>query len=115
LEARLKENAGIVQAAGSPGNLGIVVLWLPIEKGKLAHESSREYLKAFIKLLTTDSDLILRWTEQVLERAVAENGATPYLESLLLDERQFKVTYTPTLVPPMLSLSIIRGGQGSPR
>ena len=115
LEARLKENAGIVQAAGSPGNLGVVVLWLPIEKGKLAQERSRAYLHALIKLLTNDSAPILRWTEQVLERAVAEKGSTPYLESQLLQERQFKVTYTPTLSPPMLSLTVAGGGQGDPR
>lgn len=36
LEARLIENAGIVQAAGSPGNLSVVVLWFPIAKGAFA-------------------------------------------------------------------------------
>lgn len=115
LEARLAKNAGLVQAAGSPGNLGVVVLWLPIQRGAFAHEKSREYLAAFVKLLTTDSTPILRWTEQVLERALAENGSTPYLESQLLEERQFKVTYTPTFSPPMLSLTVTGGGQGIPR
>jgi len=115
LEARLSENAGIVQVAGSPGNLDVVVLWFPIEKSAFAHKRSREYLNAFIQLLSNESGPIVRWTEQVLERAVAEKGSTPYLESQLLDERQFKVTYTPTLVPPMLSLTVTRGGQGAPR
>jgi len=68
-----------------------------------------------IQLLTNDSAPILRWTEQVLERAVAEKGSTPYLESQFLQERQFKVTYTPTLSPPMLSLTVTGGGQGDPR
>lgn len=115
LETRLAKNAGLVQAAGSPGNLAVVVLWFPIHSGKFAHEKSREYLDAFVKLLTTDSAPILRWTEQVLERAVAENGSTPYLESQLLEERQFKVMYTPTLSPPMLSLTVTGGEQGIPR
>jgi hypothetical protein len=115
LEARLAENAGIVQTAGSPGNLGVVILWFPIDKGAFAHKRSREYLDAFVKLLTHDSAPILRWTEQVLERAVAENGSTPYLESQLLEERQFKVTYTPTLSPPMLSLTVAGGGQRAPQ
>lgn len=115
LEAKLAENAGVVQAAGSPGNLSAVVLWFPIEKDKFAHEKSRQYLTAFIQLLTNDSQSIMRWTEQVLERAVVESDGAPYLESQLLEERQFKVTYTPTLSPPMLSLTVTGGGQRAPR
>lgn len=115
LEAKLAENAGIVQTAGSPGNLSVVVLWFPIEKGKFANERSRRYLEAFVQLLSNDNQSILRWTEQVLERAVAEGGATPYLESQLLEERQFKATYLPTFSPPLLSLTVTGGGQGAPR
>jgi hypothetical protein len=115
LEVKLAENAGIVQTAGSPGNLGVVVLWFPIEKGKFANKSSRRYLEAFVQLLTNDSQSIVRWIEQVLERALAENGSAPYLESQLLEERQFKATYMPTLSPPMLSLTVTGGGQGAPR
>ena len=115
LEARLAEHAGLVQVAGSPGNLSVVVLWIPTEKGKFANARSRDYLDAFIRLLTSDAGSILRWTEQVLERAAAEGGSTPYLESQLLDERQFKATYLPTLSPPMLSLTVSGGGQGNDR
>ncbi|MGE0683731.1 MAG: hypothetical protein AB7P69_22875 [Candidatus Binatia bacterium] len=115
LEAKLPENAGIVQTAGSPGNLGVVVLWISIEKGKFASASSRAYLGALMQLLTNESGPILRWIEQVLERAVAESGAAPYLESQLLEERQFKVTYLPTFSLPMLSLTVTGGGQGAPR
>ena len=115
LEARLAENAGLVQAAGSPGNLGVVVLWVPTDKGKFASAKSREYLEALVRLLSNESESILRWTEQVLERAAAEEGSTPYLESQLLDKRQFKATYLPTLSPPMLSLIVTGGGQGALR
>lgn len=115
LEAKLAENAGVVQAAGSPGNLSVVILWLPIDRGKFAHGSSRRYLEAFVQLLNTDSQPIVRWTEQVLERAVAASRSAPYLESQLFEERQFKVTYTPMLSPPMLSLTVMGGGQGAPR
>lgn len=115
LEARLAENAGLVQAAGSPGNLGVVVLWVPIAKGKFASARSREYLEALVRLFTNDSGPILHWTEQVLEHAVAEGTSTPHLESQFLGERQFKATYLPTLSPPMLSLTITGEGRGTSR
>ena len=113
LEARLAENAGLVQAAGSPGNLGVVVLWIPTDKGKFASVKSREYLEALVRLLSNESEPVLRWTEQVLERAAVAESSTPYLESQLLDKRQFKATYLPTLSPPMLSLTVTGGGQGA--
>ena len=115
LEARLAESAGLVQVAGSPGNLGVVVLWVPSANGKFANARSREYLDALVRLFTNDSGPMLHWTEQMLERAVAENGSTPYIESQFLDERQFKATYLPTLSPPMLSLTVTGGEKGTPR
>jgi len=115
LEARLAGNAGLVQAAGSPGNLSVVVLWVPIANGKFAKTRSREYLEALVRLFTNDSDPMVRWTEQVLEHAVTEGASTPYLESQFLDEQQFKATYLPTLSPPMLSLTVTGGEQGTSR
>jgi hypothetical protein len=115
-EARLPENAGVVQAAGSPGNLSAVVLWLPVDaKGKLASVKSRQYLEAFISLFTDDAAPIVRWTEQVLERAVAEGGSTPHLESQLVEDRQLKVMYSSSLTPPMLSVTVNVGGQSALR
>jgi hypothetical protein len=90
---RLPESAGIVQAAGSPGNLSVVVLWLPVvATGKFASAKSRPYLVAFVEVFTRESDPVVRWIEQVLERAVAEKANTPHLESQLFDDRQLKVT-----------------------
>ena len=115
-EARLLENAGVVQAGGSAGNLSVVVLWLPTDgKGKFASVKTRLYLDAFAQLFTDDSAPLVRWVEQVLERAVTEGGDTPSLESQLLDERQFKAMYTPTLSPPMLSLTVEASGSGASR
>jgi hypothetical protein len=65
--------------------------------------------------LTDDKDPLVRWAEQVLEHGVAEKGSTPYLESRLINERQFKAMYMPTLTPPMLSLTVEASGQGSSR
>jgi hypothetical protein len=115
-EARLPENAGLVQAAGSPGNLSVVVFWAPVDaKGKLASVKSRQYMEAFVDVFAKESGPLIRWVEHVLERAVAEGGSTPHLESQFLEDRQFKATYVPTLSPPMLSLAVQGGGQGAPR
>lgn len=114
-EARLPENAGVVQAAGSPGNLSAVVLWLPVSSGKLTNARSRQYLEAFAAFFTENSGPIVRWVEQVLERAVAENDGTPHLESQLVDDRQLKVMYSPSLTPPMLSVTVNAGEQSGPR
>jgi hypothetical protein len=112
-EARLPENAGVVQVAGSPGNLSTIVLWLPVDsKGKLASVRSRQYLEAFIGLFTDDASPLVRWTGQVLERAIAEGGSAPYLESQLVEDRQLKVMYSPSLTPPMLSLTINASDRG---
>jgi hypothetical protein len=115
-EARLPESAGVVQVAGSPGNLSTIALWLPVDsKGKLASVRSRQYLEAFIGLFTDDASPIVRWTDQVLERARAEGGSAPYLESQLVEDRQLKVMYSPSLTPPMLSLTVNASEQGPPR
>ncbi len=115
-EVRLPESAGTVQAAGSPGNLSVVVLWLPVAaSGKFASAKSRPYLVAFVGVFTGESDPVARWIEQVLERALVEKATTPHLESQLFDERQLKVTYVPTLSPPMLSITVEGSGQGGPQ
>jgi hypothetical protein len=115
-EAHLPNNAGVVQAAGGAGNLAVVILWLPVDaNGRLGGVKARQYLEAFLQLLTDDKDPLVRWAEQVLEHGVAEKGSTPYLESRLINERQFKAMYMPTLTPPMLSLTVEASGQGSSR
>lgn len=107
-EARLPGNAGIVQAAGSAGNLTTAVLWLPVdEQGKFVGTTARPYLEAFIRLFASDSDPVVLWVGQVLSRAVAESNTAPHLEALLASGHQFKATYMPTLSPPMMSLSVI--------
>lgn len=104
----MPENAGIVQAGGNPENLVAVVLWLPVDaKGKLAGTAARSYLDAFVRFFLSDSEEITRWVEQVLERAVTDAGNTPYLESHLLAQHQFKAMYVSTLSPPMLSLTVV--------
>src|SRR3989442_1796671 len=48
-EARLPENAGIVQAGGDSANLTAVVLWLPVDAtGNLARAKARSYFGAFV-------------------------------------------------------------------
>ncbi len=107
-EARLAENAGIIQAGGEPENLAAVVLWLPVDaQGKLAGAKARPYLNAFVELFTRDSEPVLHWVEAVLERAVADPGSTPHLESQLFAAHQFKATYMRTLSPAMVSLTVI--------
>jgi len=114
-EARLPENAGIVQAGGDSANLSAVVLWLPIDaKGKLAGAKARPYLDAFGRLFTSDSESIVLWIQQVLERAVADTGSAPHLESQLLDKPQFKAMYVPTLSPPMVSLTLVAAEEQNP-
>jgi hypothetical protein len=111
-EARLPENAGFVQASSSPENLSVIVLWLPVDtKGKLAGPKAKLYLGAFVGLFTSDSEPVILWIEQVLQRAIEDGGSAPQVDSLLLDQHQFKTSYLPTLSPPMLSLTVTAGGE----
>ncbi|HEV8717630.1 MAG TPA: hypothetical protein VGX03_33005 [Candidatus Binatia bacterium] len=114
-EARLPDNAGIVQAGGDSANLTAVVLWLPVDAtGKLAGAKARPYLAAFVRLFTPKSEAIMLWIPQVLERAVVDSGSGPHLESQLLDRHQFKAMYVPTLSPPMLSLTVVAAEEQTP-
>ncbi len=114
-EARLPDNAGVVQAAGSAGNLAVIILWLPVDaSGKLVGAHARQYLEAFLQLLSDEKGPFVRWVEQVLEHGVAEKSGKPYLESRLVEDRQFKAMYMPTFTPPMLSLTVEASGQSSP-
>jgi len=107
-EARLPENAGIVQAGGDSENLAAVVLWLPVDaQGKLAGAKARPYLSAFVELFTSESEHMVLWVGQVLERAVADTGSATHLESQLLATHQFKATYLRTLSPALLSLTVV--------
>ena len=115
-EARLPDNAGIVQAGGDTANLTAVVLWLPVDaSGNLAGAKARSYLAAFVQLFIPKGEAILLWIPQVLERAVADRGGGPHLESQLLDKHQFKAIYVPTLSPPMLSLTVVAAGEHNVR
>lgn len=106
-EARLPENAGIVQAGGGNENLAVVILWLPVDKeGKLAGPQARVYLKSFTETFLSDSEPVSLWIDEVLKRAVADSASGPYLEAQLFDKYQLKATYMPTLNPPMVSLAI---------
>lgn len=107
-EARLADNTGIVQASGDPGNLAAVVLWLPVDaQGKLAGTKARPCLTAFIELFTRESEPIIRWVDQVLERAVIDTTNPTHLEAQLIATHQIKAMYTRTLSPPMLSLTVV--------
>lgn len=115
-EARLPENSGVVQAAGSPGNLSVIVLWLPVgTNGQFVNAKSRPYLAALLRVFTEEGDAVVRWVERVLGHAMEDGGKTSHLESQLFDHRQLKALYVPTLSPPMLSLTVEAGGQGSPQ
>jgi hypothetical protein len=114
-EARLPDNAGIVQAGGDKENLTAVVLWLPVDAtGKLAGAKARPYLEAFVRLFLPEGAAIMRWVPEVLERAVADSRGSPHLESQLLDKYQFKALYAPTLSPPMLSLTVVTAEDQGP-
>ena len=105
-EARLPDNAGIVQVGGGNENLTVVVLWLPVDdKGNLVGTKATAYLKAVVAQFVSESEQIVLWVDQMLRRAVAEVRSAPYLESQLADTYQVKAAYLPTLVPPMLSLT----------
>jgi len=92
-----------------------VVLWLAVDpKGKLAGVKARPYLDAFVRLFTSDSEPIVLWIPQVLERAVADTGSAPHLESQLLDKYQFKAVYVPTLSPPIVSLTVVAAEEQNP-
>lgn len=106
-EARLPENAGLVQVGGGNENLTVVVLWLPVDnKGNLVGTKATAYLRAVVTTLVSDSEHIIPWVDQMLRRAVAEARSTPYLESQLAGTYQVKAAYLPSLVPPMLSLTL---------
>lgn len=106
-EARLPENAGLVQAGGDPANLTTVVLWLPVDdKGNLVGMNARAYLEAVVANFVRERERITLWVEQVLKRALSEARGTLHLESQLMEKYQFKATYTPTLSPPMMSLTV---------
>ncbi|MGH7963584.1 MAG: hypothetical protein ACRERD_17465 [Candidatus Binatia bacterium] len=107
-EARLADNTGIVQAGGDPGNLAAVVLWLPVDaQGKLAGAKARPCLTTFVELFTPESEPVVRWIEQMLERAIADTATPTHLEAQLFAAHQFKALYTRTLSPAMLSLTVI--------
>ncbi len=106
-EARLPENAGLVQAGGDPANLTTVVLWLPVDdKGNLVGLNARAYLEAVVANFVREREQITLWVEQVLKRALAEARGGLHLESQLMEHYQFKATYMPTVNPPMVSLAI---------
>jgi hypothetical protein len=106
-EARLPDNAGLVQAGGDPENLTTVVLWLPVDdKGNLVGTKARAYLEAIVANFVREREQIALWVDQVLKRALAEARGTLHLESQLLEKYQFKATYMPTLNPPMVSLTV---------
>jgi len=114
-EARLPDNAGVVQAGGAKENLTAVVLWLPVDAaGKLAGAKARPYLDAFVRLFVPESEAIMRWIPEVLERGVADSRGSAHLESQLLDKYQFKAMYMPTLSPPMLSLTVVATDEQGP-
>jgi hypothetical protein len=106
-EARLPENAGIVQVAGGNENLAVVVLWLPVDKqGNLVGAKARVYVETVVANFVSESEQLVLWVDQVLKRAIAEPRSAPYLESQLADKYQFKATYLPALSPPMMSLTV---------
>ncbi|NOT54046.1 MAG: hypothetical protein HOP18_05530 [Deltaproteobacteria bacterium] len=106
-EARLPDNAGLVQAGGNMGNLTTIVLWLPVDaKGNLVSMKARTYLEAVVANFVSERERIVLWVDEVLKRALAEVRSTPYLESQLVEKYQFKATYIPTLHPQMVSLAI---------
>ncbi len=106
-EARLPENAGLVQAGGDPANLTTVVIWLPVDdKGNLVGMNARAYLEAVVANFVREREQITLWVEQVLKRALTEARGGLHLESQLVEHYQFKATYMPTLNPPMVSLAI---------
>jgi hypothetical protein len=106
-EARLPENAGIVQVAGGSENLVVVVLWLPVDlEGNLVGAKARAYRETVIANFVSESEHLVLWVDQVLKRAVAEAKSTPYLESQLADKYQVKAAYLPALSPPMMSLTV---------
>lgn len=106
-EARLPENAGLVQVDESSANLTVVVLWLPVDnKGNLVGTKAAAYLRAVVATLMSETEHLVLWVDQMLRRAVAEARSAPYLESQLAGTYQVKAAYLPSLVPPMLSLTL---------
>jgi hypothetical protein len=110
-EARLPENAGVVQAGGDPGNLTAVVLWLPLDQqGKLAGSKAKTYLSEFIKPFVSDSEPLVLWVDTVLARARTNSRSERYLESQLTGGYQLKAVYDPTLPSPMVSITVTATG-----
>ncbi len=106
-EAKLPGNSGVVQAAGSPGNLNVIVFWTPVDaQGHLVGVKGKLYLDVFLRLLTDDPASVSRWIEQSVERAAAEQSGKPSLDSRLVEDFQLKVSYVPSLSPPMLSVTV---------
>ena len=106
-EARLPDNAGLVQVSGANENLTVVVLWLPVDdKGNLIGTKARVYLEAVVANFVREREQIVLWVDQVLTRALAEARGSLYLESQLAEKYQFKVAYVSTLSPPMMSMTV---------
>ncbi|MSQ46910.1 MAG: hypothetical protein EXR78_00755 [Deltaproteobacteria bacterium] len=114
-EARLPDNAGLVQAGGDKENLTTVVLWLPVDdKGNLVGTKARAYLEAVVDNFVREHEQIVLWVDQVLKRALSEARSSLYLESQLVEQYQFKVAYVPTLSPPMMSMAVAAGEDEQP-
>jgi hypothetical protein len=106
-EARLPENAGIVQVAGGDENLVVVVLWLPVDPaGNLVGAKAHAYVETVVANFVSESEHFVLWVDQVLKRAAGEAKHAPYVESQLADKYQVKATYLPALSPPMVSLTV---------
>jgi hypothetical protein len=106
-EARLPDNAGIVQVSGGKENLTVVAVWLPVDdKGNLVGAKARAYLETVVANFVREREQIVLWVDQVLKRALSEVRSSLYLESQLAEKYQFKVAYVPTLSPPMMSMTV---------
>ncbi|MBI3246774.1 MAG: hypothetical protein HYZ50_09725 [Deltaproteobacteria bacterium] len=106
-EAKLPGNSGVVQAAGSPGNLKVIVFWTPVDaQGRLVGVKGKLYLDVFLRLFTDEPVSVSRWVEQSVERAAAEQSGKPSLDSRLVEDFQLKVSYIPSLSPPMFSVTV---------
>ncbi|MGE0823196.1 MAG: hypothetical protein AB7G75_24910 [Candidatus Binatia bacterium] len=106
-EARLPNQAGVVQAAGDAENLGVVVVWAPIDQQrKTVAAEARGYLETLTGMFLADREKVLLWVDQVINRAIEERAEQSHLESQLFDGYQMKVMYATSLSRPMVSLTI---------
>jgi len=111
-EAPLPNRAGVVQASGDQENLGVIVLWLPVDLQKKRIDSgSRGYLDALVQTFMAESEPVALWLERVLQRALTEGESGSHLESQLFDTYQFKATYVSSLSRPMLSLTLTKSAE----